>query len=62
MYSDEICGKCKWHVRDDIIEKDWICANEDSEYSGCMTEYRDTCDDFEERIDYTRTYNWGNFT
>ena len=24
MYSDEICGKCKYHVRDDIIEKDWM--------------------------------------
>ena len=22
MFDENICGKCKWHVRDDIIEKE----------------------------------------
>lgn len=50
MKSIEIrcCGACKWHKYDDEWG-DWSCLCKASEYYGCVTEYRDACDDWEER-------------
>lgn len=47
MIDEEICGKCIHHRKE--IEE-WICHNPDSECYGCYTEYRDTCDKFEDRL------------
>lgn len=46
-YDEEICGKCKYHRKEN---EEWVCTNQDSECWGCYTEYRDTCDCFEERV------------
>lgn len=43
---DEICGYCLHHRKE---LEEWICKNPDSECYGCYTEYRDTCDEFEDR-------------
>lgn len=48
---EEICGKCIHHRKED---EEWICNNPNSECWGCCTEYRDTCDDFEERQPKTK--------
>lgn len=45
-FEDENCGHCVYHRKDDEM---WICSNPDSEYFGCDTEYRDFCDNYEER-------------
>jgi hypothetical protein len=57
--TEEICGTCRHHKHiythvepcgDDIRMQDgWVCVNEYSENAGCYTEYRDTCDDWEEK-------------
>lgn len=44
--NDEICGKCLWHRK---VNGEWLCHNPSSEYWGCLTEYKDGCDEFEER-------------
>lgn len=44
--QEECCGNCKYHKNDD---GDWICNNPDSECYGCVTEYKDICDQQEER-------------
>lgn len=45
--SNEICGKCLHHRRDN---EEWVCKNPESECYGDYTEYKDACDEFEERI------------
>ena len=50
-YSDEDCGHCLNHKKE---QGAWICVNPDSECYGCYTEYRDTCDLFEERRPQSR--------
>ena len=51
----ECCGKCKHHKMNfeqkngKRMFKDWICKNENSDYYGLETEYKDTCIDFEEK-------------
>lgn len=47
-YDDRICGKCKWHVHEDI-DDGWVCVNDRSEYCTDWTEYADSCNEFEER-------------
>jgi len=47
-YDDRICGKCKWHVHEDI-DDGWVCVNDRSEYCTDWTEYTDSCNEFEER-------------
>lgn len=57
--DQEICGTCKYHkhifthvepFEDDIrIQDGWVCVNEYSENAGCYTEYRDRCDDWEDK-------------
>ena len=57
--TEEICGTCRHHKHiythvepcgDDIrIQDGWVCVNEYSENSGCYTDYKDKCDDWEEK-------------
>lgn len=49
--TEEICGKCIHHRKED---EEWICKNPNSECWGCYTEYRDACNDFEERQPKTK--------
>lgn len=44
--NEEICGTCISHRNED---GEWICNNPDSECFGCYTEYRDTCNSWDER-------------
>ena len=44
--DEQICGKCLHHRKQD---EEWICNNPDSECYGCYTEYRDGCDEYDER-------------
>lgn len=47
MYRNEvICGKCRWHRTQG---GEWTCTNPEGEYYGMETEYRDSCEDGEER-------------
>lgn len=43
------CGNCKHH-RGYMVEQEkvWYCENEESVNEGCVTEYSDTCEDWEE--------------
>ena len=43
---DENCGHCSWHRKQN---DEWVCTNPDADEYGDYTEYRDTCDMFEER-------------
>ena len=43
----EVCGRCMWHRYEST--GDWSCNNEDSEFYTDYTEYKDSCDEFEER-------------
>ena len=45
--NEEICGKCLHHRKEN---EEWVCTNPDSDCYGCWTEYRDGCDDFEDRV------------
>lgn len=51
FYEDENCGHCSWHRKEDDC---WVCTNPDSECYGCYTEYKEVCEDFEERPQNTR--------
>ena len=44
--KEKICGKCRWHRKEN---EEWVCHNPNSGCWGCWTEYRDGCDEFEER-------------
>ena len=46
--NDKCCGTCRHHQRDPW-DDEWVCNNEDSECYGVNTEYRDSCDDYEEK-------------
>lgn len=46
FFEDENCGHCLHHKNDDGC---WVCNNPDSDSYGCYTEYKDVCNDFEER-------------
>lgn len=48
MCSSECCGTCIWHDYDKE-HNDFFCANNESEYVGDYTDYRDSCDEYEER-------------
>ena len=49
MFDDrEICGTCKWHVKDNDNDG-WICVNPDSECCSDYTGYNDSCWDWESR-------------
>ena len=43
--EEKCCGNCKWHWCDDNT---WFCNNHNSENYEELTEYEDTCDQFEE--------------
>ena len=40
------CGTCCWH---EYYCGDWICTNEYSENENQITEYNDTCPDWEQK-------------
>lgn len=44
--EERICGKCYHHRKS---YEEWVCNNPESECYACATEYRDTCEDFEDR-------------
>ena len=48
MMDDKCCGTCKYHHHEDI-DDGWVCTNVDSEYVAEWTEYKDFCDEWEER-------------
>lgn len=48
-YFDECCGTCKWHEHD-LWDEEWTCNNTSSDCYGCVTEYQDTCANYEERL------------
>lgn len=39
------CGTCKYHEHEDW----WVCVNEKSEFFSELTEYNDTCKEWEGR-------------
>lgn len=45
----EVCGTCQYH-RFDKRQGVFICVNDDSEYCGLDTEYKDTCENYEDRF------------
>lgn len=51
MYDEEMCGNCKWHCRGfyNGIDDDYTCENEDSENYTLVTDFEDTCLDWEGR-------------
>lgn len=54
MYNSEICGKCKHHFCDNANgysseNKTWYCNNQNSKNYEELTEYEDSCDEYEER-------------
>lgn len=52
---EECCGRCRHHKKDG---GDWCCDNSQSDCYGCVTEYRDICDDFEDKDEGVRAYGW----
>ena len=48
MSNEKICGNCKYHQHEDWTDG-WVCVNDRSDYCTCWTEYRDYCEEFEER-------------
>lgn len=44
------CGNCAWHDAPSFAdgETDWRCDNEKSDAYGCITEYDDSCSDWED--------------
>ena len=51
FYEDENCGHCRHHRKDD---GEWVCHNPESDCYGCYTEYREVCENFEERPTQSR--------
>lgn len=41
-----MCGNCKYY---EYIDGEWFCNNEESEYYGLETDYKDRCVDYEVR-------------
>lgn len=54
LVPEEICGKCKYHRKDDYNNPlaGWVCQNLASYYEGEETEYNDTCSEFTPRRTY----------
>lgn len=44
---DECCGTCKYRIVE--CYPDFSCNNQDSEYYTDITDYKHTCQDWEER-------------
>ena len=47
---NKVCGECKYHTFENI-DSGYVCTNPDSEYIADWTEYNDSCENFEEKID-----------
>lgn len=48
LYSEEVCGCCRYHYYDKEREE-WVCDCEESENYTDYTDYQDTCEEWEER-------------
>lgn len=46
--KDQICGTCKYYYYKSI-DDGWVCVNDQSEYVADLTEYNDTCEEWEEK-------------
>ena len=44
---ESCCGTCEHHRCD--IKGEWVCGNPESDYFTDYTEYKDYCEDYEER-------------
>lgn len=48
--TERCCGTCRWHMHDDGGTQDeWVCDNIESSCYADLTEYSDTCLDWEVR-------------
>lgn len=45
--EEQCCGTCKYH--EPVLEGDWLCNNEASEYHWDFTGYSDSCEEWEVR-------------
>lgn len=45
----ECCGTCKYHIKDENFEEDYICLNTESDYLADWTDYNFVCDEYKER-------------
>lgn len=46
--KEQCCGTCKYHHHEHI-DDGWVCVNDRSDYVACWTEYKDSCEEYEER-------------
>jgi len=46
---EQICGTCNYHEKDIERNEDWLCVCGPSDYCGDYTQYRDSCEEWEER-------------
>ena len=46
MENKEICGTCEYHK---YYDGEWYCMCEYSDANGCITDYNDSCEEYEER-------------
>ena len=48
----KVCANCRW-LENLPFSDEYICANEESEYADCPTNYpnKNTCDEWEKRED-----------
>ena len=53
--AEDHCGRCKYRTKD---SGDWICNNQDSDCYGCVMDYTDVCDSFEDKTEGVRRYEW----
>lgn len=46
---NECCGTCKWH-RYENTSQGFVCVNEESDYCADWTDYKDSCEEWEEKM------------
>lgn len=50
MENKKCCGTCKYHYHDkEMLDGDYCCVNDESEYCSDYTMYDDCCECWEER-------------
>lgn len=47
MDEKKVCGTCKYH-QFESVDDGYVCANDESEYLSCWTEYNDSCLEWED--------------
>lgn len=45
---DKVCGTCKYHYCENT-DKGWVCVNPSSDNCTYYTEYKYTCEEWEQR-------------